>query len=595
MLDGKGSTAKYLNDLYTIDLKNSPNKLQWEYPMTHGVSPPPRESHSTVYFESNGQRQLIIYGGMSGNRLGDLWILDLNSMNWSNPLSNGLCPLPRSLHTANIVNSKMFVFGGWVPVLPHEKIQHDDKPEWKCSNSLAVFDVNSLTWELCFEDTNGEVRTLKVRSHWAWPEDIPQNIIECESAPCARAGHSSVVINKRVYVWSGRDGYRKSAKSQVCCNDMWYLETEPPPAPNQVQLVRASISGLEVCWNAVPTAESYLLQLQKYEPPVSSADSGAARNYLRAGASPVKTLQIQRNGTPHMMKVIRGAPAAGGRQQVLRVLPSNKPMGVNTVVSKPMQKTIIVSKSSNLAGSPTMDHNNGVIPGGPAPASSKYVFVQQQPNTLQQQQQPNIVNQGQVQQIPYSNAEKQQVHHLSQQQQAQPSYGVDSSSGQPSLMQAGQASQFQPIPQQTSYSVQKTTYTTPIISSIDQSMPHNILDEALNDAENFDGLLDEGAYGEPSTSAEAMLSTASQELKPEVKPDSKPTAIVQPIEQVEKKEEEEMELLPEQSSAHPEPSTTQDNEVKNEDVDESKPIPPSESIQIRPSAAVQDPSRYSTS
>uniref|UniRef100_A0A915D3W3 Uncharacterized protein n=1 Tax=Ditylenchus dipsaci TaxID=166011 RepID=A0A915D3W3_9BILA len=212
-----------------------------------------------------------------------------------------------------------------------------------------------------------------------------------------------------------------------------------------------------------------------------------------------------------------------------------------------MQKTIIVSKSSNLAGSPTMDHNNGVIPGGPAPASSKYVFVQQQPNTLQQQQQPNIVNQGQVQQIPYSNAEKQQVHHLSQQQQAQPSYGVDSSSGQPSLMQAGQASQFQPIPQQTSYSVQKTTYTTPIISSIDQSMPHNILDEALNDAENFDGLLDEGAYGERA---------------------------LQPIEQVEKKEEEEMELLPEQSSAHPEPSTTQDNEVKNEDVDESKPIPP---------------------
>lgn len=46
---------------------------------------------------------------------------------------------------------------------------------------------------------------------------------------------------------------------------MWYLETEKPSAPGRVQLVRASVSSLEVCWSAVPTAEAYLLQLQKYD------------------------------------------------------------------------------------------------------------------------------------------------------------------------------------------------------------------------------------------------------------------------------------------------------------------------------------------
>lgn len=46
---------------------------------------------------------------------------------------------------------------------------------------------------------------------------------------------------------------------------MWYLETDKPAAPGRVQLVRASVSGLEVCWNAVPTAEAYLLQLHKYD------------------------------------------------------------------------------------------------------------------------------------------------------------------------------------------------------------------------------------------------------------------------------------------------------------------------------------------
>ena len=43
--------------------------------------------------------------------------------------------------------------------------------------------------------------------------------------------------------------------------------SEKPPAPTRVQLVRASTNALEVCWGAVPTADAYLLQLQKYDLP----------------------------------------------------------------------------------------------------------------------------------------------------------------------------------------------------------------------------------------------------------------------------------------------------------------------------------------
>lgn len=35
------------------------------------------------------------------------------------------------------------------------------------------------------------------------------------SLPCARAGHCAVGINTRLYVWSGRDGYRKAWNNQV--------------------------------------------------------------------------------------------------------------------------------------------------------------------------------------------------------------------------------------------------------------------------------------------------------------------------------------------------------------------------------------------
>ena len=59
----------------------------------------------------------------------------------------------------------------------------------------------------------------------------------------------------------GRDGYRKAWNNQVCCKDLWYLETEKPAAPGRVQLVRASTHSLEVCWGSVPTADAYLLQV----------------------------------------------------------------------------------------------------------------------------------------------------------------------------------------------------------------------------------------------------------------------------------------------------------------------------------------------
>lgn len=59
-----------------------------------------------------------------------------------------------------------------------------------------------------------------------------------DNVPRARAGHCAVAITSRLYIWSGRDGYRKAWNNQVCCKDLWYLETgerghgdTPPPGP----------------------------------------------------------------------------------------------------------------------------------------------------------------------------------------------------------------------------------------------------------------------------------------------------------------------------------------------------------------------------
>lgn len=86
---------RYLNDLYTLDIKSNP--MQWDIPVTHGPSPPPRESHTGVAYldKKRSKSFLVIYGGMSGCRLGDLWFLDTDNMTWSKPIVSGITPLPR--------------------------------------------------------------------------------------------------------------------------------------------------------------------------------------------------------------------------------------------------------------------------------------------------------------------------------------------------------------------------------------------------------------------------------------------------------------------------------------------------------------------
>ncbi|MGH0174016.1 UNVERIFIED_CONTAM: hypothetical protein FKN15_011401 [Acipenser sinensis] len=77
--DPKNNIPRYLNDLYILELRVGSSAVGWDVPITYGVLPPPRESHTAVvYTEKDSKKsRLVIYGGMSGCRLGDLWTLDI--------------------------------------------------------------------------------------------------------------------------------------------------------------------------------------------------------------------------------------------------------------------------------------------------------------------------------------------------------------------------------------------------------------------------------------------------------------------------------------------------------------------------------------
>lgn len=64
-----------------------------------------------------------------------------DSMSWVKPIVHGIAPLPRSLHTATMISNRMFVFGGWVPLVMDDVKVATNEKEWKCTNQLACLNL----------------------------------------------------------------------------------------------------------------------------------------------------------------------------------------------------------------------------------------------------------------------------------------------------------------------------------------------------------------------------------------------------------------------------------------------------------------------
>ncbi|KAK3996868.1 Tip elongation aberrant protein 1 [Cladorrhinum sp. PSN332] len=141
---GGGDGPAYYNDVYVLDTVN----FRWTKPRILGDKAPSKRRAHTACLYKNG---IYVFGGGDGVRaLNDIWRLDvsdINKMSWKlisgptnststdgrSPGGRDVRPKARGYHTANMVGSKLIIYGG------------SDGGE--CFNDVWVYDVETHIWK----------------------------------------------------------------------------------------------------------------------------------------------------------------------------------------------------------------------------------------------------------------------------------------------------------------------------------------------------------------------------------------------------------------------------------------------------------------
>tara|TARA_B110001452_G_scaffold267018_1_gene275430 strand:- start:1134 stop:2534 length:1401 start_codon:yes stop_codon:yes gene_type:complete len=104
------SNSVYLNDLHVFDAE----AVAWSQPSTTGEAPTQREGHTASVVGT----EVFVFGGAgldkedSSVNLCDLHVLDTTTLAWSQPQVSGASPQERRYHTAVVIDKRVFIFGG---------------------------------------------------------------------------------------------------------------------------------------------------------------------------------------------------------------------------------------------------------------------------------------------------------------------------------------------------------------------------------------------------------------------------------------------------------------------------------------------------
>ncbi|QCE07801.1 host cell factor [Vigna unguiculata] len=128
LFGGEDMSRKLLNDVHVLDLES----MNWEMIETTQTPPAPRYDHAASI---QGERYLLIFGGCSHSVFfNDLHLLDMQTMEWSQPQTQGNLVSPRAGHAGVTIDESWYIVGGG-----------DNRSG--CPETL-VLDMSKLVWSV---------------------------------------------------------------------------------------------------------------------------------------------------------------------------------------------------------------------------------------------------------------------------------------------------------------------------------------------------------------------------------------------------------------------------------------------------------------
>ncbi|KAF8244441.1 galactose oxidase [Wilcoxina mikolae CBS 423.85] len=145
-----GGFDQYTDEVFNHVLKLDLHTFTWTLVDNYGDIPSVRMGHTTTYWRDD---KLIIFGGENEQRvfLSDVYIFDIPSATWSQPVLSGHPPCGRSRHAVVLHDDKLFILGGIHnnPVAQPSDYDPDDEVEYspqEVLDDICYLDLKTMTW-----------------------------------------------------------------------------------------------------------------------------------------------------------------------------------------------------------------------------------------------------------------------------------------------------------------------------------------------------------------------------------------------------------------------------------------------------------------
>ena len=274
-----GQTAKVagesglLGDLIIFDL----HRMCWDTKDVRGKKPRARFMHSAELCEG----KLFIYGGSDGTKsLSDVSILDIGTNLWSSPICTGSVPPGLQAHTCTIVGERLFVVGGMSISLDdagHSFIKCARTSTALSPSPFHLFTHTLLRFALLSLTDSNDVHILDSKTmEWS-------RLTQRGELPKPRAYHSAAVVGNFLVVmggWSGQVRRRERQQQQ---------HTKPSPAQQHPARLLSSLTDTHLPLSLRITVREPRLAL----------DSGPRRPWHvgeRCGARPAACRELRAYG-----------------------------------------------------------------------------------------------------------------------------------------------------------------------------------------------------------------------------------------------------------------------------------------------------------